>query len=136
MYYVASFDGLMSPTTFVKSEFNVYGGTSKGRGKFPGAGFGENESIYCNSFRWMGHTFQSKFPRASESEGHFEHIDNKFSKLILCNFQSEDFETKISSAEHAKSRIDFPKPRRKVDFQYHVWMRTLNIMWPQGLLLR
>lgn len=125
----------------------VWRDSSKVRGSFPEANSirCQNESIYCNHFRWEDdgshipeqdrHGKLQAFcadlvARASEPKGHFELVDGKFSELVLCNYQSEDPEEAIiSRACHILDRL--PPTAPKVDFNNHLWMRSPNIIWPE-----
>lgn len=125
----------------------VWRDSSKGRGRFPEPDSVrcQNESIYCNHFRWEDdgshipeqdrHRKLQDFcadlaARASEPKGHFELVDGKFSELILCNYQSEDPEEAIiSRAGHILDRL--PPTAPKVDFHNHLWMRSSKIIWPE-----
>ena len=129
----------------------VWRDSSKGRGSFPELGSVrlQNESIYCNSFRWkidgsyipeqdrsrrLSAFCADLVARASEPKGHFEHIDNKFSELISCNFQSEDSEeTIISRACQILNRL--PQTAPKVDFHNYVWTRSPSVMWPEEFFI-
>jgi hypothetical protein len=130
----------------------VWRASTERHGNFPVVGFlgRQNDSIYCNDFRWkldgakaddqdrnmeMRLICDDLVARASEPDRHFDLINEKLSELVICNFESDRSEGDVISRT-CQILDRLPKTAPRVDYHNHLWTRSAQTEWPVWYFVR